>query len=466
MSLKIRLTFLSLLLCAFATFTVAQQAKLSATNLHFGSHPMGNFNSQSVTLSNSGTQDLVVSTMVASGGFTQTNNCSTLRTNQSCSIDVTYISTIVGHKNGVLVINDNSATSPEVVNLSGNVLAPVALTPAALSFGNVSVGGSATKSVTLTANQAAFAIASITTSGDYGQTNNCPATLSGGESCTVNVTFRPRANGTRAGVVAVASKDAGFNSSLTGYSTALSGTGVGNEQGSQVSLQPAVLNFGPKNPFDFAQHTRTVTLTNTSASTSLTVHSVSALGPIFNQTPFYQVASTNCVGILAPGAQCDVQIIQSPPSEGFAPMNGAGSLMIVDSDRSSPQVVPLAASILPELRFSPASLNFAAQAVGTTSATKVVTVNYDVDRSGVSLRPLSITSEFSLVSAGSNPCGLSPSFDPGQSCTLGVIFTPQRAGSVSGAVSFTMYPECDPQRTFEHKPCLNAQVINLTGIGK
>ncbi len=232
-------------------------------------------------------------------------------------------------------------------------------------------------------------------------------------------------------------------------------------------MQPAVLEVGSRNPFDELQHTQTLKLTNKSASTSHTIHSVSALGPIFNLTPFYQVASTNCVGILAPGAQCEVQIVQSPPLQAPPPLSAAGSLTIVDSDSSSPQVVALRASILPELRLSPASLNFGAQAVGTTSATKVVTVNYDVDRSGVSLLPMSITSEFSLVSTGSNPCGLSPSFEPGQSCTVGVTFTPQHAGTISGAVSFTMYPECDPQAVeIDHKPCPNAQVINLTGTGK
>jgi hypothetical protein len=48
-------------------------------------------------------------------------------------------------------------------------------------------------------------------------------------------------------------------------------------------------------------------------------------------------------------------------------VNAAGSLTIVDSDNSIPNVVPLTASILPELRFTPGPLNFSPQAVGTTS---------------------------------------------------------------------------------------------------
>jgi Abnormal spindle-like microcephaly-assoc'd, ASPM-SPD-2-Hydin len=460
--------FLLLMTCILGAHAVAQQARLSPTSLNFGPITPGNSTApQTMTLSNDGSADLVVGAIATSGGFSQANNCSTLRSGERCTIDVTYISAILGSTKGVLTINDNSATSPEIVSLSGSVIPPVALSPAKLGFGSVAVGSSVIKALTLTASGSAFSIATINTSGDYAQTNYCPATLSGGDSCTINVIFRPRSNGTRAGVLAVASQNPGFTGSLSGYSAALSGTGTGGTQVSQVSLQPAVLNFGPKSPFDEFQHTQTVQLMNISANRSLTIHSVTALGPIYNLVPFYQIASTDCVGILAPGAQCSIQVVQSTASTAFPPLNAAGSLTIVDSDNSGPNVVPLAASILPELQFSPVSLSFPAQAVGTTSTAKIVTVSYDVDRTGVSLRPMSITSEFNLVPAGTNPCGLSPGFNPRQSCTVGVTFTPKHAGVISGAVSFTMYPECDPQRTIlEHQPCPNAQVINLLGTGK
>ena len=462
--------FLLLMTCILGAQAAAQQARLSATRLSFGPITPGNSTApQNITLSNGGSVDLIVSAITASGGFSQTNNCSTLRPSESCTIDVTYISEIVGSTKGVVTINDNSPTRPEIVLLSGSVIPPVALSPAKLGFGSVAVGSSVTKTLTLRANGSALGIATIKTSGDYSQTNNCPATLPSADSCTINVIFRPLSNGARAGVLAVASKDPGFPGSLSGYSAALGGTGTGGGQVSQVSLsfQPAALNFGPKNPFDESQHSQTVQLTNTSADSSLTIHSVTALGPIYDLIAFYQIASTDCVGILAPGAQCSIKVVQSPPSNAFPAVNAPGSLTILHSDNSSPNAVPLTASILPELRFAPASLTFTPQAVGTTSAAKTVTVSYDVDRTGLSLLPMSITSEFNLVPAGTNPCGLSPAFNPGQSCTVGVTFTPRHAGAISGAVSFTMYPECDPQRTIlEHQPCPDAQVINLFGTGK
>jgi hypothetical protein len=69
----------------------------------------------------------------------------------------------------------------------------------------VSVGASAAAKTTTLANNgnAALAISSIQAAGDYTQTNNCPASLSAGSSCSINVTFTPKASGSRSGTVTI-----------------------------------------------------------------------------------------------------------------------------------------------------------------------------------------------------------------------------------------------------------------------
>src|SRR5205814_1533660 len=127
-------------------------------------------------------------------------------------------------------------------------------------------------------------------------------------------------------------------------------------------------------------------------------------------------------------------------------------------------VIPLTASIQPEIRFNPMPVNFPAQLIGTTSAAQIVVVSDDMDRDGVALIPLTTSGDFNVVSAGANPCGLSPALHSGTNCTLGITFTPHQAGPTSGAVTFTLYPECDPENVLLfHEPCPNAQVVNLTG---
>src|SRR5262249_20016895 len=145
-----------------------------------------------------------------------------------------------------------------------------------------------------------------------------------------------------------------------------------------------------------------------------------------------------------------------------------GALTFVDSDPTSPQVVALSVSELPEVSFIPATLTFAPQPVGTTSAPQIVTLRYNLDQTGVSLIPATVSGDYNVVSAGANPCGLSPGFNGlGSTCTLGVSFSPSHTGVINGAVTFTLYPECNPESVLIfHQPCPTAQVVGLTGVGQ
>ena len=64
-------------------------------------------------------------------------------------------------------------------------------------------------------------VTSITITGDYVETNNCPAKLTVGKSCTVDVSFSPTQTGTRTGTLSI--KDSALSSiqkiALTGSGT-------------------------------------------------------------------------------------------------------------------------------------------------------------------------------------------------------------------------------------------------------
>jgi hypothetical protein len=92
----------------------------------------------------------------------------------------------------------------------GSVHVPNALltaSPEQLSFGNQSVGTtSSPQMVTLSATgTGASLISSITTSGDFSQTNTCkpPNELAPNRSCSVAVVFTPSATGTRTGQLVI-----------------------------------------------------------------------------------------------------------------------------------------------------------------------------------------------------------------------------------------------------------------------
>jgi Bacterial Ig-like domain (group 2)/Abnormal spindle-like microcephaly-assoc'd, ASPM-SPD-2-Hydin len=205
---------------------------------------------QTLTLSNLGILPVVISSIGTSGDFAQTNNCGkTLTFNASCSISVTFHPSALGTRTGVLTAKTTGGTA--TANLSGTGVAPATVSPTTLSFGNVNVGSaSAAQVVTLTnAMSETLTVKSVTTTGDYSQTNNCGSLASGG-SCTVNVIFKPTTSGNRTGTLSVT--DNALNSPQT---AALTGAGV------TVTLKSIAL--APASPTVLIGKTQQLTATGT-----------------------------------------------------------------------------------------------------------------------------------------------------------------------------------------------------------
>lgn len=95
-------------------------ATLSATGLSFGTVPIGEGTTRSITLSNYGTNALSITGITASPNFSETSDCgAVLASGASCTINVTFEPTASGLINGVLSIADNAPDSPQNVSVSG-----------------------------------------------------------------------------------------------------------------------------------------------------------------------------------------------------------------------------------------------------------------------------------------------------------------------------------------------------------
>jgi len=83
--------------------------------------------------------------------------------------------------------------------------------PTALNFGAERVGStSPPKKIKLTnIGNAPLKLSSITVTGDFLETNNCGKRRSIGKSCTIQVTFKPKARGVRTGLVTIADNASG-----------------------------------------------------------------------------------------------------------------------------------------------------------------------------------------------------------------------------------------------------------------
>ena len=98
----------------------------------------------------------------------------------------------------------------------------VTISPTSLSFSSQGLGStSPAQTVTLTNSTAsALSIASVATTGDFAETNNCGASLAASGNCAITVVFKPTAAGSRTGSLVVTGNGAGSPRSV-----ALTGTG-------------------------------------------------------------------------------------------------------------------------------------------------------------------------------------------------------------------------------------------------
>jgi hypothetical protein len=199
---------------------------LSPGSLTFATEVVGTSSSvQNVTLTNTGGAALTAS-IAASGDYSQTNTCgSSVAAGTNCTISVAFKPSVKGTRTGTLSVADNAGGSPQTVSLSG-VGTVVKLAPLALAFGSEPVGqASAAKTVKVTnVAKTSLTITGISIagadSGDFTQTHTCGSSVAAGKSCTISVTFKPSASGSRKAALSI-----GDNGGGSPQKVALAGTG-------------------------------------------------------------------------------------------------------------------------------------------------------------------------------------------------------------------------------------------------
>jgi hypothetical protein len=215
-------------------------ATLSTITLTFSGQAIGTTSAaQVVTLTNTGSAPLNISSMTSTGDFTEISNCPTsVAAGISCSISVTFTPVFSGNRFGSITITDNALSSPQTISLSGvGNATPVAFLPVgSLTFNSQLLGTPSTAQVATLSNtgSVSLAITKIVATGDFSQSNNCGTSLAGGSTCSISVTFTPTAVGTRTGSITITD-----NAVPATQSVALSGSGA-DFQISSMSATPAV----------------------------------------------------------------------------------------------------------------------------------------------------------------------------------------------------------------------------------
>ena len=222
----------------------AAAVSLSPSSLTFASLPVGTASqAQTVLLRNMGSAALSITSITATGDFSEIDNCSPgVAAASSCMISVTFTPTTAGTRSGSIVIQDDATGSTQSIALSGiGTAAGVTLAPMNLTFANVAVGSSsAAQSVTVTnSGNASLSISGVRVNGDFTQTNNCPANLAASSSCTINVVFTPTTSGTRSGTVTLTDSVQRGSQSVS-----LTGTGTATDFALSTSVNDATVKAG------------------------------------------------------------------------------------------------------------------------------------------------------------------------------------------------------------------------------
>jgi hypothetical protein len=282
-------------------------AAVAPSSLTFSNQNLGTTSAaQPVTLSNKGNAALGITSITTSADFGETHNCAgSVAAGGSCTINVTFSPTANGSLTGTLTITDNASNSPQMVTLTGTGTGPaVSLSFSLLTFSAQTVtNSSSAQTVTLSnTGGAPLALSSITASGDFSQTNTCGTTVSQGANCTISVTFKPTAAGTRTGSVSISD-----NAPDSPQSIALSGTGqdfsVAPPSGSSTSAtvppgQPATYTLSVGGEAGFNQSV-SFTCTGAPSEATCTV-SPSTLTPGSSATNITVSITTTAASVSAP----------------------------------------------------------------------------------------------------------------------------------------------------------------------
>jgi len=226
---------------------------------------------------------------------------------------------------------------------------------------------------------------------------------------------------------------AGFNS----IALLLSGSGVGGPAG---LLSPPTLGFGNQT-VGFPSSAQTAVLSN-SGSKTLTISSIAIAGP---QSGDYQ--QTNACGTsLPPGADCFIKVVFSPQAAGTR----TAAVQVTDNAANSPQMINLSgAGGLFTVTVAPASLAFANQLTGSTSASQGVTL-INTGNELLVINGISVTGTDAGDFLQTNNCGSPIGGNPlalavGDSCLVNVSFAPTAGGSRAATLTFTNNAANSPQ---------------------
>ena len=194
--------------------------------------------------------------------------------------------------------------------------------------------------------------------------------------------------------------------------------------GSSMSLSGAPLAFGNQ-LVKTTSTAKSVTVKNTGTA-AITMGAIT-----LTDTTDYTISANTCPAsgkTLAGGATCTISVTFNPTTTGAK----RGSVVINDSDPSTPQLIGLSGTGISNVALSPTSVDFAVTAVGATSANTKITLT---NSTGVNLTLATpaITVSGPFASATTTTCTNALVIAASGTCVINVNFKPTAVGFALGS---------------------------------
>jgi hypothetical protein len=434
------------------------EVNLSTTSLSFGDVPVHSKTTKPISFKWTGSEPLKITYAKESGSTSFVLHGpplpATLPPNETVVWNVDFTPSAAGTATGTLTFAANSSGTDldATVALTGSGVASsnpsssksFSLSSSAISFGDLAVNSTATRSITAkSTGEAALTISSAKLSGSTSFKLSgpaLPATLAPGQSSTWQVAFDPTASGAASATVAFAT-NADSSPSAT---VALSGTGIATSK--TMTLSTSSIAFG--NLTLNSRVTRSIVVKSTGQA-SLTVSSAKLSG-----SSSFSLSGPALPAALAPGQSATWTVAFDPSASGLA----SGAVAFATNADSNPSatvilsgtgVASTSSSSSKSISLSSSSIAFGDVAVKSTATQSITAKSTGQASLTISSAKLSGSTSYSL----SGPA-LPASLAPGQSATWEVEFAPSASGAASGTLAMVTNSDTNPNAT-----------VTLTGTG-
>ncbi len=379
-------------------------------SLDFGTIVVGQSSEQTLTVRNTGSMDLSVTGVHASDpAFAVLGDTAfDLAPDASKELTVQFSPTSVGQQQASLTIESNDASQPTLaVPLSGTGLgvAQIAVEPASIGFGTVTLGQSGEAALTVrNTGTGDLSVTGVQSSDPaFSVSDDTAFDLAPDASRELTVQFSPSSVGEQQATLTIESNDA----SQPTLAVPLSGTGIGVPQ---IAVEPTSIDFGTVVLGQAAERTLTVQNAGTGDLSVTAVRTGDPAFSVIGDTAFE----------VAPGASQAITVRFLPTSVGQRQVN----LTIESNDSGQPTVtVVLSAQAVgvSSIVVDPTSMDFGAVVLGQP-AEQLLTVR------NTGSADLTVSSMQSSDAAFSILGRTTFELAPGASQAVGVRFSPTSTG--------------------------------------